>query len=127
MKKLLLLAAAAFTLCGCAIVSSNGNYSIVGCVENTTSSSFSMQYELFNGTKQYTFKTNQDNEHLAMEFVSSDGKLSVLVKGEDDVEYYKVDNVVTENKTVELGKSGSYTVDFVAAGHKGSFKFTIKK
>ena len=127
MKKLLLLGAAALMLSGCAVVSSHGSYSAVNLEENTTNSSFSMKYDLLNGTKQYTFKTNQDNEHLHMEFTTDSGILSVLVKGEDDTEYYNVEGITSKNEKIELGKSGTYTVDFTANNHKGGFAFQIKK
>ncbi|MBO4540081.1 MAG: hypothetical protein J5781_07355 [Clostridia bacterium] len=124
MKKIalvFLVALLAFCAFGC--IRTTGHYRTTMCISNQTNKAFSMEYESLDGEKKYTFDVEKDTV-LDVKFTTEKGTLSCVVTDKNGKEYYRNDNVQTENLTVELGEKGTYSVALTAKDHKGSFSFS---
>lgn len=82
-----------------------------------------MEYASLDGDRKYTFSV-PENTTMSVKFVTKEGNLSCVVTDKSGVEYYKNDNVQTEELTIALDKKGEYTVALKAEGHHGSFSFS---
>ena len=117
---LLLLLALLFSGC----IGSTGHYITTMCVSNQSDDAFSMRYDSFDGQKTYSFRA-KENASLTVEFETRSGTLSCSVTDGAGKEYYKNDDVQTENLTIPLGEKGKYKVSLFAKEHEGGFSFTI--
>ena len=119
-----LVAAMLLMMAGCegALVSSGTTFM---CVSTETSESFSMDYEQFNGSKQYRLKTRQDGTTVRVDVETESGTLSVKVTaaGSKDELVYSADDLQTGSFTFHVPEAGKYTVTVTADKHSGSFSF----
>lgn len=124
MKKIaLVFLVALMALCSFGCIRSTGHYRTTMCISNQTKTAFSMEYDSLDGDKTYTFDVEKDTV-LDVKFVTEKGTLSCVVTDKSGKEYYRNDNVQTENLTIKLGGKGDYSVALTAKNHKGSFSFS---
>ena len=106
-------------LCSC-----NSNVTIK-CVEYSTSTSFSAQYELFSGKKNYTIQVKEgEKKEVKVEITTKEGilKLEVGRKGYDL--NYQGNLQEDMSFVLNLNESGKYYVTIAGNKHKGSYKFS---
>ena len=84
-----------------------------------------MDYEQFNGSKQYRLKTRQDGTTVRVDVETESGTLSVTVTaaGIKDELVYSADDLQTGSFTFIVPETGKYTVTVTADKHSGSFSF----
>lgn len=105
-------------LSGC--VSSMGEFSTVGCIENQTGSGFSMKYEDLDGVKYYVYTPREDYA-ATLRFETLEGTISCRINAKDGGAVLVRENIPTKDFRVKLEKGVSYTFKFTADHHKGSF------
>lgn len=105
-------------LVGC---SSQGKYLVTMCISKQTPTSFSMEYESFDGYRIYKFTLKKTTE-VNLRFETVKGKLSCLITDEDGEVMYDQEDVASGGFGVNYPK-GTYTVRLTADHHQGSFSF----
>ena len=110
-------------VCSFGCIRTTGHYRTTMCISNQTNTSFSMQYDSLDGDKKYTFDVGAGTV-LDVKFETEKGNLTCVVTDKSGKEYYRNDDVQTEDLTIELGEKGTYSVMVTAKGHKGSFSFS---
>lgn len=105
-------------LVGC---SSQGKYLVTMCVSKQTPTSFSMEYESFDGYRIYKFTLKKTTE-VNLRFETVKGKLSCHITDEDGEVMYDQEDVASGGFGVNYPK-GTYTVRLTADHHQGSFSF----
>lgn len=106
-------------LVGC---SSQGKYLVTMCISKQTPTSFSMEYESFDGYRIYKF-TLKKATVVTMDFVTKGGKLDCSVVDQDGDEVYEQEDVLSYSIDMTYPK-GTYTVRLTADHHEGSFSFS---
>lgn len=131
MKKLfkrIVLSLAVLTLCFTSVFAASCNvstFSVVGCVTSDTNSHLSMKYMKFNGKKEFS-ENWKEGTSVKVNVESKEGelKLTVFLTGEEPIYTGKFtkDSGITEF-TLNVNKSGKYTIQAEAEDHSGSFSF----
>ena len=125
-KTIVILLVFALALCtvlplmvtGCA--ATGGRYLTTMSVENNTATSFSMQYESFDGYRIYKFKLDKTTE-VNIRFETIEGRLDCLITRDGET-YYESEDIKSSGFGMGFPK-GSYTVRMTGDHHKGSFSF----
>ena len=110
-------------VCSFGCIRTTGHYRTTMCISNQTNTSFSMQYDSLDGEKTYTFDVDAGTV-LDVKFVTEKGTLTCVVTDKKGKEYYRNDEVQTEDLTIKLDDKGTYSVAITAKKHKGSFSFS---
>ncbi|MGM9640880.1 MAG: hypothetical protein ACI3V3_05890 [Faecousia sp.] len=124
MKRILCL-----VLCALMLVNFSGCRSKSACftyrsIENQNDHSFSMRYETFDGTKEYTIRVH-DGQTLAVkvEIVTESGSLALTIAQKGEEPAYMGNDLQTTGFTVYLKEAGTYRVTLTADEHSGSYSF----
>lgn len=106
-------------LCSC-----NSNVTIK-CLEYSTSTSFSAQYELFSGKKNYTIQVKEgEKKEVKVEVTTKEGILKLEVGRKDYDLNYQGNLQEDMSFVLNLNESGKYYVTIAGNKHKGSYKFS---
>ena len=114
----IVLLVAVLLLCGC----SKRSCVTIRSIENSNSHSFSMRYQKFDGSKEYTLQAKEERQPLKVSVVTEAGSLSMTIgeKGKDPV--YTGTDMPDMDFTVYLDP-GKYIITLTAEDHRGSYSF----
>ena len=123
MKKILslfLLFVMLFSLVSC--TSSEGSYIVRMCVSTQNDTSFSMNYDYFDGYKKYTIEAKAGSD-LRFIIKTNSGQISLKIEDYDHDIIFEKENMNPTSGYFTLEKGGKYMITITAVEHSGSLEF----
>lgn len=126
MKKLTILFIGILLLfVGCSadsgISSVNNNFEGKEIVEDSTSSSYSIEYEQLSGTVEREVKISGSSVNVNV--VSESGKADLYITDENGDIKYQGNRIDSISFVLNCEKNKKYSIKIIAENHKGSFSF----
>lgn len=104
---------------------SGGSFVVRKSIEKNTLTTMSMSYEKFDGYKYRNIKVTEPIT-ITISFTTKSGTLNAYIAKDDDKNnaIFNQSNIQTsENISVEITQSGTYTIKVIGENHSGSYKF----
>ena len=106
---------------------SNETETIIGGVEDNSSTRLSMSYDTFTGYRESIIRVSENQQVVVrVDIETESGRINAYIAKDNDLDNstYQGNEIKTSSFTVNLKESGEYTLRIDANKHVGSFTFS---